>query len=58
MPPALANLEDADHKNHDGAWRNMQCVEAGRTRNPTLTAKQQRDILRDYFVSPDGQVSW
>lgn len=63
MPPKLADWEDVDHKIHDGAWRReglgaMHCVEAGRARNPTLTAKQQRDILRDYFVSPAGQVSW
>lgn len=63
MPPALADWEDADHRVNEGAWRRdgqgaMQSVQAGRARNSTLTAKQQRDLLRDYFVSPAGQVPW
>ncbi|KAA0722998.1 hypothetical protein E1301_Tti019038 [Triplophysa tibetana] len=63
IPSALADCEDADHRIHEGAWRRdgvwaMQCMQAGRARNPTLTAKQQRDLLRDYFVSPAGQVPW
>lgn len=63
MPPALADWEDADHRVNEGAWRRdglgaMQNVQAGRARNPTLTAKQQRDVLKDYFTSPAGQVPW
>ena len=63
LPPALADWGDADHRVHEGAWRRdglgaMECVQAGRARNPTLTAKLQRSLLRDFFVSPAGQVPW
>lgn len=63
MTSTLADWEDADHRVNEGAWRrdglgSMQCVPAERSRNPTLAAKQQRDLLKDYFVSPAGQVPW
>lgn len=63
MPPALTDWEDADHRVNDGAWRRdglgaMHSVQSGRARNPTFTAKQQRDILKENCVSPAGQVPW
>ncbi len=63
MTPGVADWEDVDHRVNEGAWRRdgpgtMQCVSAERSRNPTLAAKQQRDLLKDYFVSPAGQVPW
>jgi len=56
MPPALADRENADQRVNEEAWRRdglgaMQNVKARRARNPTLTAKQQHDILKDYFVT-------
>lgn len=63
MPPALVDWEDADHRIHEGTWRReglgvLQSLPVGRARNSTLTAKQQRDALKDYFMSPAGLVSW
>lgn len=63
MTPALADWEDAGHRVNEGAWRRngqgaMQCMPAERSRNPSLAAKQQRDLLKDYFVSLAGQVPW
>lgn len=58
MPPSVAEWEDADHRVNEGANRRdrlgaMQSVQVG---NATLTAKQQRNLLRDYFVSPGDQL--
>lgn len=63
MPPAFADWVDADHRVIEGAWRrhgsgNLQPVEPGRGRNPTISAKEQRNLLKDYFASPAGEVPW
>ena len=46
----------------DGTWRRggvvLDSVALRRNRNPPISAKEQRDQLRDYFVSPEGQVPW
>ncbi|CAM4725404.1 unnamed protein product [Leuciscus chuanchicus] len=62
-PPAFADWEKADHNMVGGVWRNhgmgvFQPVEHRRARNATVTAKMQRNLLRDYFVSTAGSVSW
>lgn len=61
MPPAFADWEDADHLVIEGAWRRhglgvLQPAEPRRERNPTICSKEQCNLLRDYFVSPAGQV--
>nr|XP_055051363.1 uncharacterized protein LOC129437215 [Misgurnus anguillicaudatus] len=62
-PPAFADWEAADHNLVDGQWRNhgmgaFQPIENTSHRNCTATAKMQRNVMRDYFVSPAGSVSW
>ncbi len=62
-PPAFADWENADHGMVDGAWRNhgmgaFQPVVHRRERNAAVTAKMQQNLLRDYFNSPAGSVSW
>ncbi|KAL3976897.1 cytoskeleton-associated protein 5 [Sarotherodon galilaeus] len=61
LPPGYVDSEDANHQLVEGAWRRegeLQSVSMGRARNPSVEAKKQRDILRKYFVSPEGNVSW
>ena len=57
-PPLFTDWEDANHINIDGTWR----AEGTGTLQPMncnpLVPKTQRDILRDYFVSPAGSVPW
>lgn len=62
-PPAFADWEDAEHHLVDGAWRQdgmgvFQPVDKGVECNPAQHAQAQRDLLRDYFVSPVGSVPW
>ena len=62
--PTFVDSEDADHALVNGTWRaeglgHMRPLEgAARGRNPPMSAKLQRDVLRDYFVSPAGSVPW
>lgn len=62
-PPALADWEDRDHRVMPGDWRRdgfgaMHDMAPGRARNPTQGAKEQRNTLRNYFISPEGAVPW
>jgi len=59
-PPAFADWKNGNHHIADGTWRTqgvgaLQSVECKMERNPTLTAKMHRNLLRDYFVS---DVPW
>lgn len=61
-PPAFADWENADHNMVDGVWRNhgmgaflWWSIEESAMQQ---TAKMQQNLLRDYFVSPAGSVSW
>lgn len=61
--PTLADWEREDHEVMPGEWRQdgpgaFHNVEACRSRNPTQGAKNQRDLMKEYFVSPQGHVTW
>nr|XP_015192141.1 PREDICTED: uncharacterized protein LOC102689759 [Lepisosteus oculatus] len=63
MPPALADQEDTEHQVIPGNWRRdgagaLLNVPAGASSNPPQQAEDQRDQLKHYFVSPQGQVPW
>ncbi|XP_051579422.1 uncharacterized protein LOC127455506 [Myxocyprinus asiaticus] len=63
MPPMLADWENAAHEVISGRWRSdgpgtLQDVPLGSARNPSQHAKDQRDKLKQYFVSPMGQMPW
>jgi len=61
LPPGLTDWVDENHQLHDGAWRQertLQSVRLEAQRNPTIAAKEQRDRLKGYFVSPAGCVPW
>ncbi|XP_061578688.1 uncharacterized protein LOC133444800 [Cololabis saira] len=62
-PPAFADWETADHGMVDGAWRSqgLGALQPARLRgesSATDTATVQRNLLRDYLVSPVGSVPW
>ena len=62
-PPAFVDWENADHSIVEGAWRKhglgtLEPLMPGRDHNPPVCAKDQRNNLRDYFVSPAGSVPW
>uniref|UniRef100_A0A667WYG0 DDE Tnp4 domain-containing protein n=1 Tax=Myripristis murdjan TaxID=586833 RepID=A0A667WYG0_9TELE len=47
----------------EGSWRNegqgtMLPLQAGRSGNNSMAAKELRDKLKKYFVTPAGQVPW
>ena len=57
----LADREDHLHGMINGQWREgqqLQDLEATVNRNPKLSAKQQRELLKEYFSSEFGAVSW
>lgn len=63
VPPGLADREDPDHRFVEGDWRReglgaLHSWQGGRGRNFSLQAKQQRDTMKEYFVSPAGLVPW
>ncbi|ROL42257.1 hypothetical protein DPX16_18179 [Anabarilius grahami] len=61
LPPGYTDWEDENHQLHNGAWRQeitLQSVNMGGGKNPTIAAKEQRDHLKEYFVSPAGCVPW
>ena len=63
-PPDLIDQEDAAHNVIEGQWRGsgghgeLQDVTRLGANNAQMTAAAQRNILRDYFVSPAGEVEW
>ena len=58
---AAADVEDGDHVVTPGSWRNEACLtrmnQSSPTRNPSHSAKSQREILTTYFNSY-GAVPW
>jgi hypothetical protein len=56
-----ADVEDGDHVVIPGSWRNEACLtrmnQFCKTRNPSHSAKKQREILTTYFNS-HGAVPW
>ncbi|XP_017263686.1 protein ANTAGONIST OF LIKE HETEROCHROMATIN PROTEIN 1 [Kryptolebias marmoratus] len=60
-PPSFTDSEDEAHNIIPGSWRSspvLSSLTAGKNKNTTRTAKQQRDTLKAYFVSPAGSVPW
>ncbi|XP_067272827.1 uncharacterized protein si:dkey-121j17.6 isoform X2 [Pseudorasbora parva] len=62
-PPEFADWENGDHGLVEGTWRkqgsgSFQPTEQIEERDVSVTAKTQRDLLCDYFVSPAGCVPW
>ena len=64
-PPSYVDREDADtHEPIPGSWRDnltgtgFHDMDHMKARNATKTAKKNRDILRDYFTSPEGSVDF
>ncbi|XP_016398091.1 uncharacterized protein LOC107731504 [Sinocyclocheilus rhinocerous] len=60
-PPAFADLKNGDHSIVEGTWRNRghgtcQPLEQREEHNALATAEMQRNLLRDYFVSPAGCI--
>lgn len=63
VPPAFVDYEDDHGVFHAGQWRQM--VPHPRTTprqlaplNPSQEAKIVREKLRNYFLTPDGQIPW
>ncbi|XP_059369556.1 uncharacterized protein LOC132107342 [Carassius carassius] len=59
--PAFADLKNGDHSIAEGTWRNpgqgtCQPLEQREEHNALATAEVQRNLLRDYFVSPAGCI--
>lgn len=57
MPPAFVDFEDENHTLIHGAWREPPSVAVSREQNATTLAKEQRDQLKAYFLSPAGSCS-
>ncbi|XP_050960475.1 uncharacterized protein si:dkey-121j17.6 isoform X2 [Labeo rohita] len=60
-PPAFADFKNGDHRIVEGTWKNQgngsfQPVEQRREHNALLMPEMQRNLLRDYFVSPAGCI--
>lgn len=61
IPQALIDTEDAEHQIIPGVWPNdtpLPSVPVSHARNGSTIAKDQRDILKAYFISPAGSVPW
>lgn len=63
IPAKIIDQEDEDHVLIPGDWRadTGTCFHdppPATRRNHSRGAKQQRDLLKDYFLSPTGQVAW
>ncbi|XP_057180511.1 uncharacterized protein LOC130548231 isoform X2 [Triplophysa rosa] len=62
-PAEFTDWEDSDHTVVKGAWRRygtgvFKPLNSGNIRNPCFSAKEQRNVLRNYFTSPAGRLSW
>ena len=62
IPSALVDYEDpATHVVQPGVWREgdrMTGLQHLGGNTATKDAKEQRDVLRDYYRSPAGEVPW
>lgn len=65
MPPGMCDIEDNHFCVQPGAWRvrsqhtaPLDGMNTTQSRNASYTAKEMRDTLARYFVSPEGSVSW
>lgn len=61
IPQALIDTEDAEHQIIPGGWRNdapLPSKPVSHARNGSTPAKDQREILKAYFISPAGSVPW
>ncbi|XP_034542105.1 uncharacterized protein LOC117814732 [Notolabrus celidotus] len=63
VPPTLTDRETDDHEFIPGSWRQegqwaFHDLANNRARNPTQRAKDLRDMMKEYFNSPEGQVPW
>ncbi len=62
--PTYISAVDQENENHQeggGCWRTdlrLESMEKTKTRNCSLSAKTQRQLLKTYFNSKSGSVSW
>lgn len=63
VPPTFTDRETEDHEFIPGSWRDegqgaFHDLSSNRARNPAQRTKDQRDIMKEYFNTPEGQVPW
>lgn len=61
VPPFVIDHEDEEHNVVEGRWRRedrLDRIQRFQPRNVPQYAKQMRDRLAEYFVTPEGEVSW
>eukprot|EP00795_Rhopilema_esculentum_P005651 gene5651-10881_t len=62
--PSYKNACDSERDNHElfqGSWRldkSLTELQKTKNRNCSLSAKGQRELLKQYFCSTSGSVSW
>ncbi|KAA0721497.1 hypothetical protein E1301_Tti020112 [Triplophysa tibetana] len=62
-PAGFTDWEDGDHTVVKGAWRRygtgvFKPLNSVNIRNPCFSAKEQRNVLRNYFTSIAGRLAW
>lgn len=61
IPSGAIDLEDEEHNVVEGRWREedaLDRLERFHPGNVAYQAKEIRDRLANYFVTPDGEVAW
>ena len=62
VTPTTVDNEMSDGTIVPGTWRHearpLNPLQIGRGRNPSRYAKEVRNKLKDYFVTPEGEVQW
>lgn len=61
--PEFTDWEDCDHAVVKGTWRRYETgvfktLNSGNVWNPCFSAKEQRNVLKNYFTLPAGRLSW
>ena len=61
IPPGSIDTEDANQQLVPGEWRRyttLTKLKPTDNKNTPAFSKQQRNVLKEYFVSPAGEVPW